>query len=87
MEAAPYSCRTVCSKPVELPWVGIRLEWVLGSRGIQSIVVWYSKGAHGMVHRSAPAHGSSALKFTQRQPQPSTFQMGVTRLAVHMWLN
>ena len=43
--------------------------------------------AGSIAARQLMRHGSAALKFIQHQTLPSTFVMGVTRLAVHMWLN
>jgi hypothetical protein len=57
-------------------WIFIGLELVLWLRSIQWVVVWLSTFVHCLVQRSAPDDGSEALKITQRQPQPSTFQWG-----------
>ena len=60
---------------------------VLHSRGIQWRVAWCSFFFHRFVHRSAPDRGPAALKFTQRPPQPSTFQMEWLRWAEHTQQN
>ena len=64
-------------------WSFIGLEWVHWPRGIQWVVVWCSNPGRRLVHRSAHDDGSAPLKFSQRRTQPSTFQMGLFRLAVH----
>jgi hypothetical protein len=68
-------------------WSFIGLEWVLRSPDIQWMVVLHYTHRRRLVHRSATGCGSAALKFTQLQTQPSTFVMGVMRLARHRWQN
>ena len=74
-----------CSKAVELYWIGMGAA--LERCSVDGGVTLYSSPSFGPSQRAGC--GSAALKFTQLQTQPSKFLMrdGVTRLAVHTWLN
>ena len=68
-----------CSKGSGASW-----DWIgcIGRAGIQLVMAWCSTSIQRLVQRSAPAHGSAALKITSAPSAAFNIWMGVMRLAV-----
>ena len=72
-----------CSKAVELYWIGMGAA--LARCSVDGGVTLYSSPSFGPSQRSGC--GSAALKFYRAPNAAFNISDGVTRLAVHTWLN